>query len=244
MAETSEARKRREALFSEPQWSPSEAVCCEMHGQVLTALRTVYGSSDMGEAVALADALEDQGLIRVSDVQREDVQPEVLFLPEHLAIVRFCAIECALQQSGERSVSWMLNAWTFAQTAMMRPLVVSDVLALGVYVEPHRNARGFRQVPVMIGGEVKDDWQNIPHQMGNLVAAVDDTTPEEWFRHYEEVHPFVDGNGRTGQVLYNFLRGTLHDPEWAPNYWLDPRRQIGSGAPDPTVVFGRTRGDQ
>lgn len=63
MAETSEARKRREALFSEPQWSPSEAVCCELHGRVLTALRTVYGASDMGEAVALADALEDQGLI-------------------------------------------------------------------------------------------------------------------------------------------------------------------------------------
>lgn len=50
-------------MFSEPQWRSDDPVCCEMHGRVLTALRTVYGSSDMGEAVALADALEDQGLI-------------------------------------------------------------------------------------------------------------------------------------------------------------------------------------
>lgn len=62
MAETSEARKRRESLFSEPQWAPSEP-CCELHGRVLTALRRVYGTADHGEAVALADALEDQGLI-------------------------------------------------------------------------------------------------------------------------------------------------------------------------------------
>ena len=62
-ASNSEARKRTEALFAEPQWRNDEPVCCEMHGRVLTALRTVYGSSDMGEAVALADALEDQGLI-------------------------------------------------------------------------------------------------------------------------------------------------------------------------------------
>lgn len=64
MAERADARKRREALFSEPQWRSDEPGCCELHGRVLTALRRVYGSSDMGEAVALADALEDEGLLK------------------------------------------------------------------------------------------------------------------------------------------------------------------------------------
>ena len=59
----SEARKRTEALFSEPQWKSDEPLCCEMHGRVLTALRRVYGTADITEATALADALEDEGLL-------------------------------------------------------------------------------------------------------------------------------------------------------------------------------------
>ena len=59
-----DARKRHEALFSEPQWRSDEPVaCCEMHGRVLTALRKVYGTADITEATALADALEDEGLL-------------------------------------------------------------------------------------------------------------------------------------------------------------------------------------
>lgn len=64
MGTNSESRKRlSEALFSEPQWKADEPLCCEMHGRVLVALRRVYGSSDITEAVALADALEDEGLL-------------------------------------------------------------------------------------------------------------------------------------------------------------------------------------
>jgi fido (protein-threonine AMPylation protein) len=44
--------------------------------------------------------------------------------------------------------------------------------------------------------------------MESLLAGANEWEPAEWFRRYEEVHPFVDGNGRTGQVLLN---------------WLDPR---------------------
>lgn len=57
-----DARKSREAaLFDEPR--SDDPICCEMHGRVLTALRKVYGSSDITEAMALADALEDEGLL-------------------------------------------------------------------------------------------------------------------------------------------------------------------------------------
>lgn len=61
MAETSEARKRREALFAEPQWAPSERDTVK--GRVLAALRRVYGDADVPEGDALTDALEDEGLL-------------------------------------------------------------------------------------------------------------------------------------------------------------------------------------
>lgn len=155
-----------------------------------------------------------------------------------ISIVNFCARECKLQMSGELSVGWMVEAWRYAQDKgyetggwMDSMPTVDDVLTLGRLVEPHDNLYGFRRCGVQIGYDVKMDWDDIPRQMVNLMESDFSVfTPAEFFKAYEEIHPFVDGNGRTGQILYNWLNGTLNRPEWAPNFWGDPRRTIGKGA--------------
>jgi hypothetical protein len=154
-----------------------------------------------------------------------------MFTHQQMEIVRFCGIECELQRSGEQSVAWMLDAWAYAST--LRPGIVTEeiVQAIAVRVEPVVNANGYRTVDVRVGSDVMAAWEVVPVLMESLVGCVDRLTPEQWFKEYEEVHPFRDGNGRSGQILYQLLRGTLDTPDWAPDFWEDSRRYAGFGAP-------------
>jgi hypothetical protein len=45
------------------------------------------------------------------------------------------------------------------------------------------------------------------------------TAEDIFYFEYEEIHPFQDGNGRTGKILYNYLKGTLDNPQLPPNFW-------------------------
>ena len=153
------------------------------------------------------------------------------FDAKQLEIVRFCAVKCEMQRSGEASVSNMVNAWHYAADFPRDELNVDFILGLGKYVEPVKNKRGYRQVRVAVGDWTNEklDWRKIPDAMNNLLDATA-LPPGEWFREYEEIHPFVDGNGRTGQILFNWLNGSLDAPVWAPNFWDDERRISGRGA--------------
>lgn len=155
-----------------------------------------------------------------------------VFSAEQLEIVRFCAVECEMQQSGEASVSAMVNAWQWAlnATAEWRLPTLDDVVTLGELVEPRKNKRGFRRCAVYIGGDEGLDWRELDTAIAELCANARTTSPHDFFYRYETIHPFVDGNGRTGQILYNWMMQTLSRPRWAKNHWNDPRRKKGRGA--------------
>lgn len=148
-----------------------------------------------------------------------------------MAVVRFCAIACELQRSGERSVALMVEAWRYAQ-ANWTPaalLTLDDVLELGAIVDP-RNREGWRRVRVTVGGNLKMAAEVVPTAMDAWIQTAGHVDHAEVYREFEEIHPFVDGNGRTGQILFNWLSGTLDSPIWAPDFWADARRTPGAGA--------------
>lgn len=158
-----------------------------------------------------------------------------------VAIANACAVECERQQVGLTELSWLIEAYSnlhFYVNHAQNPILSLDhFLSLGKTVEM-LNSRGFRNTPVTFGnGGSSAPASEIPRLMEQLVenihAFVADppakVAPHSSAVSHEDlaraltkeflwVHPFVDGNGRLGFLLYNYLMGTLDQPLALPDF--------------------------
>ncbi len=153
-----------------------------------------------------------------------------------LDVIDFCAEECVRQQSGEMSVADMVWAWKYAQDYSSNPdaTFLTFIERVGQIIEPVDNKGGFRQIPIFVrnGWDYieKTPWERVPSLLSLLLESYYEgalepvhpkaiTREDQFYFEYENIHPFKDGNGRSGKILYNFLLGTLDKPVMPPNFW-------------------------
>lgn len=155
-----------------------------------------------------------------------------------LEIVRYCAEEVDRQGRGPIQVFNMLDAWQHAicSNVSLCPMNSEEwrlhLLRWAHLVEPTQNPwierdiertrlvyGGWRKCNVRVGSRCCPNPAKLPGLLKELVERFDELPPEEAYREFELIHPFVDGNGRVGKILMNALKGTLEHPVMPPNYF-------------------------
>lgn len=152
----------------------------------------------------------------------------LLFSPNEVnIIVRYCAEEVRRQYNGAAPparVAGMVTAWIDAIERRFRGESVTPeaIEWWGAAIEP-QNAAGFRSVPVFVGWEEKADWRLVPRMIEGLCENIENLSALDAYREFENIHPFTDGNGRTGKIILNWMNGTLLDPIFPPEDFWGPR---------------------
>lgn len=147
--------------------------------------------------------------------------------------IDFCCEEVARQyannlREGYFAVPGMLKAWRDACTCrtdqnILRHhdhLTESNILVWAGMIESC-NKDGYRKVGVRVGSSIKCKPEEVPDRMKRFIEQFPNMTPEEAYLNFEEIHPFRDGNGRVGKIIFFYLRNEMDKPshEVVPNPW-------------------------
>lgn len=142
-------------------------------------------------------------------------------------IASVAAQECIRQEVGVLELGNLLSAYAYVN--QMGILDHLDLLAIGRTVEP-RNQGGYRKVPVTFkNGGTSASPAGIPGLMDRLTEhlayyqkqhPVNQTVLREHLvKDFLWIHPFIDGNGRTAWILWNWLNGTMDSPTNLPDFF-------------------------
>lgn len=139
-------------------------------------------------------------------------------------IAQVAASECIRQHVGLDRLVTLLDAYRKVVDLNVDSLdSVTDPMAfiqwLAGEVEPDNYGR-FRTTPVTFAnGGTAAPASEVPRLIAQLCTLGDSLTADEWIKEFLWIHPFTDGNGRTGWVLYNLIAGTLDSPVALPKFF-------------------------
>lgn len=75
----------------------------------------------------------------------------------------------------------------------------------------HSERGHYRNYGVMVGGRIAPDNILVPALMHNWLLDVHTAPPEGHHIAFEHIHPFADGNGRTGRLLMWWMQAKRGD---------------------------------
>ena len=122
----------------------------------------------------------------------------------------------------EAALGSMVAAWQYTLT-VERHLHEAELLAIHAKAVAHMagpSMDSYRRTPVTFAnGSTGLEASLIPRAMKNLVSSLGALTPEEFYKELMLIHPWQDGNGRTGFLAYNLMRNSLFDMTPAPDFF-------------------------
>jgi hypothetical protein len=127
---------------------------------------------------------------------------------EELAL--WCVREVQVQYDHIEDVEPLYRAFVYAESRRKVLWDAEAIMRIGARVKPFVNKGGWRRHPVFMGYNAEGaPWREILRLMSQLGDALREgrLTPTEWFIEFEIIHPFGDGNGRTGAIVANILMG-------------------------------------
>jgi hypothetical protein len=150
---------------------------------------------------------------------------EIISEADTAAIGAYVAVETWRQGDGSHDVGFLMHAWVSAivDKEHDEPLSLPMIIGWAKMIDPSANkgTQTFRTGSIYIGWEERPAI-NLDRQMENWLAAVNEgyyESADYAYKAFEEIHPFWDGNGRTGKIIFNWLNDTLRKPTWPINFW-------------------------